>query len=78
MEYRTYSNELVIPIPCNLRDAFLLISSDYYRYYGKNGSFLNVLKALIINPSFAYCFFLRLSLVGGGKKYCQNFQSLPW
>lgn len=63
MYNKTISEDLIIPIPENVKDLCALIKSDYYRYVCKEGKCLKILKLVCINPSFAFVFFLRLSAI---------------
>lgn len=46
MKYETITisvdDEILIPIPQNLKDCITLIKSDYFRYHGKHGNLLKI------------------------------------
>ncbi len=45
-----------------MKDIYKLIQSDYYRYKGRNGNFIQIVFYLLFssNSGFKYCFWLRL------------------
>lgn len=55
-------DDVCIPIPRTLTDCIVLIKSDMYRYCGYS-SRSKIWREVLINPSFAFVFWLRLSSV---------------
>ena len=84
-------DDVCIPIPRTLTDCIVLIKSDMYRYCGYS-SRSKIWREVLINPSFAFVFWLRLSSVQwigypvakmiktliGRKKRVANFRTYPY
>ena len=55
-------DDVCIPIPRTLTDCIVLIKSDMYRYCGYSSK-SKIWREVLINPSFAFVFWFRLSSV---------------
>ena len=74
-------DDVCIPIPRTLTDCIVLIKSDMYRYCGYSSK-SKIWREVLINPSFAFVFWLRLSSVQWigypvAKKRVTNFRTYP-
>lgn len=59
MNYKEIHN-IRIPIPESYTDCIILAKSDYYRYRGKDAGLLRMIYYAMLNPLFAFSFWLRL------------------
>lgn len=50
-----------IPIPSSYKDVRILVQSDYYRFMGRKASWLVMFCKTLIEPSFAFLFWHRIS-----------------